>query len=89
MIAAMCIPWSEKKELALAELIEASQDSDLGEFGDFDQAWDLASDVDRNDCIAAGFPDPGVKLLDPRRERLRKMREEGKFPPPPPLPKLP
>lgn len=82
-LAAMCVPWSEKRESALADLIEAARDPDFEEAVTGDTISDYVGDIKPDDCVAAGFSSPGPKPADPRRERIREMMHD--IPPPPPL----
>ena len=82
-LAAMCVPWSEKRESALADLIEAARDPDFEEAVTGFTISDYVGDIEQDDCVAAGFPNPGPKSADPRRERMREMIRAV---PPPPLP---
>lgn len=82
-LAAMCVPWSEQRESALADLIEAARDTDFDEEVTGDTISDYVGDIGPDDCVAAGFSNPGPKPADPRRERIRERMRD--IPPPPPL----
>lgn len=80
---AMCVPWGERREAALAELVAATQDPRFIEAVTTDAISDYVGDIGPDDCIAAGFPDPGEKLPDQERTRFRELL--ANVPPPPSL----
>ncbi len=86
-VSAMCMPWGESREAALSDLVEASRSDRFDEPVTGETIDDYVDDIDADDCIEAGFPDPGNKSPDPERERIRERlkatRERLKNMPPP------
>jgi hypothetical protein len=76
LVAAMCVPWSENREEALVDLIDATRDYRLEEGAIGDLVSDWANDITPTDCVKAGYSNPGTKPLDPVRERIRKLTSE-------------
>jgi hypothetical protein len=73
VIDAMCSPWSERRGIAISELAEDAQQGKIAD-PDSDPSQDIfeaVSHVTAKDCVRAGFPDPGEKIVDPQSERDR------------------
>lgn len=80
-LAAMCTPWSEKREAALVFLVEASQDNRFEDPVSGEIIGDYVDDISPADCINAGYENPGAKEVDPKAQRIRDTIK--KMPPPP------
>ena len=69
VIKAMCAPWGATKEYILSDLVEASQNPVFDPHIDPDEIFFMASDVEQEDCIKAGYSVSGPKPPDMDRER--------------------
>jgi hypothetical protein len=71
VVAAMCAPWSSERERALAEMTGATHDDAKDGSDPSETVANIAEGVSSEDCVKAGFADPGPKVIDPRTARRR------------------
>jgi len=82
VIAAMCEPWGQAREVVLTRLVDEVLSEEVGGLDVPGEVLSIAREVGPDACVAAGYPDPGKKPLDPTIEGRREMMRN--LPPPPP-----
>jgi hypothetical protein len=71
VIDAMCTPWGERRGMAISVLAGSAQEDKIAnqDSDPSDDIFELASRVTAKDCVRAGFPDPGEKIVDPEQHQ--------------------
>lgn len=77
VIAAMCAPWGEARIAALQELAVAVEAADVEEGARHEVVSDMAADVRPEDCVRAGFPNPGPPIVPTPNSQNNEVQRPG------------
>lgn len=75
-VSAMCSPWGEQRAQALGDVFEAARDGRFENEITGETITDYVSDLGPQDCIDAGFPNPGERVIDGVREAFHAKLSE-------------